>query len=113
MENTNQKTYLVSFGNSRQYLYRQSGNEATGSNGITEIEKQLTDSLAKKFPQAPISYYTTAKISEINTADMKNYLGYPELDPRAVKEIEETLATGIEDENALLSLDRDAPWSNV
>lgn len=104
-----EKRYLVSFGNSSQYILHDT---STGKDSLlTRIEGELNDYLREKFPDEAFAYFTSPKVKEIlNPSD---YEGYAPLDDKAVADIKRVLDREIENLESQTSLDADAPFANV
>lgn len=103
------KLYIVSFGDSRQYRMEA---EEVGT-PLLEIENKLNTMLQTKFPGDTFAYFTTPKVVEISWEHRDRYAEYPELDGKAVADIEEVLVKEVEERNALRELDSDAPYADI
>ncbi len=103
------KTYLVSFGNSSQYILHDS---ASGKESkLTRIEDELNSFLKEKFPDEAFAYFTSPHIKEIEKPE--DYAGYPELDSAALDQIKKVLLTEVKNFESQQELDSDAPFANV
>ncbi len=113
----NKRFFIVSFGNSREYIYEAVSSEKAGelnhSNPLEPVEKEIKEYLDKLFPGQPLAYFETPKVTEIREADLAEYKDYPKLDADAIKEIEEVLKKGISIRQDNNILDSDAPYSDV
>lgn len=109
MENI--KTYLVSFSDSRQYLLKDTSEDA--SRRLVAIENSLKEYLTGKFPENALSDYITPKVEELNPDVAGDYDEYPELDATAVETIRKELEDEIMNFNANRVMDLDAPYADV
>lgn len=109
--NSIEKIYLVSFGNSKKYILKDtlSGEESK----LARIETELNSFLKSKFPDEPFAYYTTPRVDVVSKKDVDKYNGYPSLDAEAVDRIKKVLAREVEDMESNARINSDAPYSNV
>lgn len=115
MSNEN-RLYIVSFGDSRQYKLRLPGNDAArGSNAqkFVNVENELNAYLKSLFPEETFAYFTTAKVEEVPAGKEEEYASYPSLDDKAIAEIKENLRREVTNMNFQKQLDSDAPFNDV
>lgn len=109
MENT--KLYIVSFGNSKQYLLKDT--KSGEKSALAKIEKNLNDYLREQFPDDSFTYYTSPKVSEVDPSHESEYRSYQKLDDNAISAIKSALVREVRDMNSTKELNEDAPYSNV
>lgn len=104
------KTYLISFGNSTQYLM----DLPSGSDELADVKKDVEEYLEKNFPEIKaLNYYDKMTVKEIPAADAKDYAGYEKFSAAAIPAIEKVLATEVEDEASLDRLNSNAAFGNI
>ena len=117
MENTTEKLYIVSFGDSRKFRY-----PCTVKNGIdamhhaapfAKIENELHDYLKTVFPDQTFAYYTCARVTEVDQAHADKYADYPLLDQQAIDEIKKELVKEIKDADETKMLNDTAPFADA
>ena len=108
-QNTSEKYYLVSFGNSSTYILHAT---ASGKDSLlTKIEAELNGFLRDKFPDEAFAYYTAPRVEDIdNSAD---YASYPRLDAKAMEDIKDVLSREVSNMESQNRLDSNAPYANV
>ncbi|MDE5552898.1 MAG: hypothetical protein K2I91_06825 [Muribaculaceae bacterium] len=111
MENTEKRLYIVSFGHSDSYEIQDT--EAAVKERLSAIEKELNSYLGGLFPEETFAYYTTPRVTEVESAHAAKYKGYPRLDAEAVESIKKVLATEVRNMNDQKELNSDAPFANV
>ncbi|MBD5268872.1 MAG: hypothetical protein HDS45_04665 [Bacteroides sp.] len=104
-----EKLYLVSFGDSKKYILRDTSSGKDSK--LATIESELNSFLKEKFPNASFTYYTSPHVSDIENA--ADYQGYPELDSAALESIKKVLTREVENMEEQSKLDLNAPYSNV
>lgn len=107
---TKYKLYIVSFSDSKKYRLEVINGDLSA---LVAVEERLKKYLKTLFPNGSYTYYTTPKLTEISWEHRDQYAGYPELNDKAVQEIEEELKKEVRVENSVHALDRDAPWSQI
>ena len=113
----NKKFFIVSFGNSREYIYEvengTGGSGLSSSDSLQKVKENIKGYLEKQFPGESLAYFDTPQIREIKEEDLSEYAGYPKLDASAVKKIEAVLKKGVDVRQDNDLLDSDAPYSDV
>ncbi len=109
--NNLEKIYLVSFGNSKKYILRDT--EVGEKSKLTRIEAELNDYLRKQFADETFAYFTSPRVDEISAEGADKYASYPKLDAEAVESIKKVLAKEVKNMEFQQTLDSDAPFSNV
>lgn len=106
-----EKVYLVSFGNSDEYVLRDGA--AGKDSALTSIEAELNAFLRSEFPDETFAYFTTPKVTEISEGNVEKYAGYPVLDAKAVDTIKHVLEREVKDMEANKVLNDNSPFANV
>lgn len=109
--NSLEKVYLVSFGNSAKYILRDK--EAGKDSRLAKIETELNAFLRDRFPDEPFAYFTSPRVDVISRVDAEKYASYPPLDAEAIDDIKKVLAKEVEDMEATKRMNSNAPYSNV
>ena len=116
MEST-KRLFIVSFGNSRDYRYEVEDSyredDLRHGNPLESVEEQVKEYLANKFPDQPLAYYRTPKVTEVRWDDREKYADYPELNSEALADIEKELVREIKVRDDGAELDSDAPYSDI
>ena len=79
---TKEKYYIVSFSDSKKYLYEEKENDHLES--IQRVEKELNSYLRTLFPDETFAYFTTPRLTEINPEHLARYSGYPRFDEHSI-----------------------------
>lgn len=104
-----EKEYLVSFGNSRQYLLRADSQSET----IDNLRREVRDYLEQKFPEMRgVDFYDKMSVKPIDEADEAKYAGYPQFGPAAIEEIKRVLSVEVEDAASLRRLNSNAAFGS-
>ncbi|MDE5843695.1 MAG: hypothetical protein K2H35_08180 [Muribaculaceae bacterium] len=106
-----EKLYLVSFGNSDQYILRDTNSGEKSS--LMRIETELNSFLRNKFPDETFAYFTTPKVEDLGEVAAEQYSSYRKLDAAAIEEIKKVLVREVRDMESNDSLNSDAPYANV
>lgn len=109
--NTEEKIYLISFGNSNQYVVRDT--EAGEKSRLMKIESELNEYLREKFPDETFSYFTSPRVEELGDNGAEALEKYDALDDKAIENIKKVLSVEVENMAANKKLDSDAPFANV
>lgn len=104
-----EKEYLVSFGNSRQYLLRTDAKSETMEN----LRREVHDYLDQKFPEMRgIGFYDKISVKPIDKEEEAEYAGYPQFGPAAIEEIKRVLSVEVEDAASLRRLNSNAAFGS-
>lgn len=98
--------YLVSFGDSRQYL-------TSSTDKIEKAVRELREALAPRFEGMDITRYTIPQVVDADKLSKPERKAYPRLNADAIAEIRGVLETGIRDQASLKELNSDAPWTET
>lgn len=109
--NDNERLYLVSFGNSDQYILRDGA--ASKESELARIEAELNAFLRSKFPDETFAYFTTPHVKEITAEEMSRFEGYAPLDAAAIESIEKVLEREVREMEANRQLNDNSPFANV
>jgi len=112
------KLYIVSFGDSDQYKYRvgipDSEISASHSDPVEKITVQLTERLNAALPDAKnLKEIVSPKVTEVSPEDIGRFAAYPELDEKALADIEKELVRETEVRASLHELNNNAPFSDI
>lgn len=109
------RLYIVSFGDSDKYRVEFDDVDNVDpfhhTNPLAHAEHEIEDYLNRMFPDEPLAYFETPKVTEVRWEDRAKYASYPVLDEEAVKKIESTLRTGVENMEDQKTLNNNGPHS--
>lgn len=93
--------YVVSFGNSKQYVVRLVSNSPV----IDDLRQELKGYLERTFPRMQgLDYYAKMKVKYVPKEMEPEYAGYPVFTDGSIDEIKDILDTEAEDEASLRCL---------
>lgn len=93
--------YLISFGNSRQYVLHTDEKSET----VEALHREIKDYLERKFPEIKgINFYDKFSVDRIPEDKEADYADYPRFSPSAIEEIKKVLSIEVEDEASLRRL---------
>lgn len=99
--------YLVSFGNSSEYVLRTEEKSET----LVAIRREIKEYLENKFPEMKgINFYDKISVTPISKDDETKYAEYPKFSPAAVEEIKKILSVEVEDAESLRRLNSNAAF---
>lgn len=110
------KIYIVSFGDSRKYKVEftdESRDPYRRANPLDGIEQELRDFLNKEFPDEPVAYYVTPKVTEIVAGGDVDPSDYPRLDAYAIEQIKASLRRDMQVMEDNKKLDANALYADI
>lgn len=112
------KLYIVSFGNSRQYLMEHtvpSGSDQLHKpDPFAAVEATLRAFLSRHLTEeGDFTYYTSARATEICGGHRERYAGFPVLNGNAIREIEAGLLKEVKSDRESRRINLNAPFAQI
>lgn len=112
------KLYIVSFGNSRQYLMEHTvpagSDQLRKPDPFAAVEAALRAYLSRHLPEeGDFAYYTSARATEISGDHRERYAGIPLLNDDSLQDIEKELLREVASDRASRRIDLNAPFAHI
>ncbi len=105
------KSYLISFGNSKQYRL---DIERDSSSQLCDIKKSVGEYISSNFPTlADKNFYESMIVKQIPDDKSHDYDAYPAFGNDSIPEIEAVLVREIHDMEDVAVLNRNAPYDDL